>query len=105
MRTALARALVTEQDVVLLDEPFSALDARSRALRQELSAELLSGRTVLHVTHDTAEAARLGQRVLLMTGDGITEMPVPQDQPPRAYDAPETLTFQGRLHRHLMEAA
>ncbi|APX24354.1 MAG: ABC transporter ATP-binding protein [Rhodobacteraceae bacterium] len=104
-RAALARTLMEDRPVVLLDEPFSALDARSRALMQELSAELLSGRTVLHVTHDTAEAARLGQRVLLMTGDGITEMPVPQDQPPRAYDAPETLTFQGRLHRHLMEAA
>ncbi len=48
-----------DRPIVLLDEPFSALDAKSRAQMQDLAAELLAGHTVLHVTHDTAEAARL----------------------------------------------
>ncbi|CUH40558.1 Aliphatic sulfonates import ATP-binding protein SsuB [Jannaschia seosinensis] len=103
-RVALARTLLEDRRVVLLDEPFSALDARSRALMQDLAAELLAGRTVLHVTHDTAEAARLGERVLLMTRDGIALVTPPEAPPPRRYDAPETLAFQGRLLRQLMEA-
>lgn len=102
-RAALARTLMEDRPVVLLDEPFSALDARSRALMQDLSAELLAGRTVLHVTHDTAEAARLGQHVLLMRDGGITSVTPPPGPIPRRYDAPETLDFQGRLLRMLME--
>ncbi|TFL16129.1 ABC transporter ATP-binding protein [Jannaschia formosa] len=102
-RVALARTLMEDRPVVLLDEPFSALDARSRALMQDLSAELLAGRTVLHVTHDTAEAARLGQHVLLMMDGGITSVTPPPGPIPRRYDAPETLDFQGRLLRMLME--
>lgn len=103
-RAALARTLMEDRPVVLLDEPFSALDARSRARMQDLAAELLAGRTVLHVTHDAAEAARLGHRVLLMTRDGISAVPPPKTPTPRLYDAPDTLAFQGRLLRLLMEA-
>lgn len=102
-RAALARTLMEDRPVVLLDEPFSALDARSRALMQDLAAEVLAGRTVLHVTHDAAEAARLGQHILLMTRDGIASVTPPQDPVPRLYDAPQTLAFQGRLLRLLME--
>ncbi len=104
-RAALARTLMEDRPVVLLDEPFSALDARSRALMQDLAAELLAGRTVLHVTHDAAEAARLGQHILLMTRDGIASIAPPEASVPRLYDAPETLAFQGRLLRLLMETA
>ncbi|QIK41548.1 ABC transporter ATP-binding protein [Pontivivens nitratireducens] len=103
-RVALARTLMEDRPVVLLDEPFSSLDARSRALMQDLSAEVLAGRTVLHVTHDTAEAARLGHHVLLMTRGGVASVPPPDSPIPRRYDAPETLEFQGRLLRMLMEA-
>lgn len=103
-RVALARTLMEDRPVVLLDEPFSALDARSRARMQDLAAELLAGRTVLHVTHDTAEAARLGQHILLMTRDGIATVTPPEAPTPRLYDAPDTLAFQGRLLRLLMEA-
>ncbi|MDT0684592.1 ABC transporter ATP-binding protein [Roseicyclus sp. F158] len=102
-RVALARTLMEDRPVVLLDEPFSALDARSRALMQDLAADLLAGRTVLHVTHDTAEAARLGHHVLLMRDGGITSVTPPPGPIPRRYDAPETLDFQGRLLRMLME--
>ncbi len=104
-RVALARTLIEDRPVVLLDEPFSALDARSRARMQDLSAELLAGRTVLHVTHDAAEAARLGAQVLVMTEAGISKVAPPDAAPPRAFDAAETLAFQGRLLRLLMAAA
>ncbi|WP_410217630.1 ATP-binding cassette domain-containing protein [Paracoccus sp. (in: a-proteobacteria)] len=102
-RVALARTLMEDRPVVLLDEPFSALDSRMRALMQDLTAELLGGRTVLHVTYDAAEAARVAHRVLLMTRDGIQRISPPDSAPPRFFDAPETLTFQGRLLRLLME--
>ncbi len=103
-RVALARTLMEDRPVVLLDEPFSALDAWSRARVQDLAAELLTGRTVLHVTHDAAEAARLGRNVLLMTRAGITRIEVPKTHTPRRFDAPETLAFQGQLLRLLMES-
>ena len=103
-RVALARTLMEDRAIVLLDEPFSALDARSRALMQDLAAELLAGRTVLHVTHDTAEAARLGQMILLMTQAGIDAIAPPEIPTPRPFDAPETLALQSRLLRRLMAA-
>ena len=103
-RVALARTLIEDRAIVLLDEPFSALDARSRALMQDLAAELLTGRTVLHVTHDAAEAARLGQTILLMTQVGIDAIAPPEIPTPRPFDAPETLAFQSRLLRQLMAA-
>ncbi|WP_375263339.1 ABC transporter ATP-binding protein [Palleronia sp.] len=101
-RAALARTLMEDRPVVLLDEPFSALDAKSRALMQDLAAELLADRTVLHVTHDAAEVARLGHTILLMTRHGITSVTPPEAPMPRLYDAPETLAFQGHLLRLLM---
>lgn len=104
-RVALARTLMEDRPVVLLDEPFSALDARNRASMQDLSAELLAGRTVVHVTHDAAEAARMGDKILVLAGDGLTEVPPPDIAPPRQFDAPDTLAYQGHLLRLLMETA
>ncbi|SFE02677.1 ABC transporter ATP-binding protein [Roseivivax sediminis] len=103
-RVALARTLMEDRPVVLLDEPFSALDARARARMQDLSAEVLAGRTVLHVTHDAGEAARLGTRVLVMSRDGLADVPPPDTRPPRPFDAGDTLAYQGKLMRLLMEA-
>ncbi|MDH3737767.1 MAG: ABC transporter ATP-binding protein, partial [Alphaproteobacteria bacterium] len=59
-RVALARTLMDGRPIVLMDEPFSAVDAITRARLQELAARLLRGRTVLQVTHDPLEALRLG---------------------------------------------
>lgn len=67
-RVALARTLMEDQPVVLMDEPFAALDAITRLRLQDLAAELLAGRTVLHITHDPVEALRLGQRVAVLAG-------------------------------------
>jgi sulfonate transport system ATP-binding protein len=67
-RVALARALVTEPDLVLLDEPFSALDAITRLHMHDLVRRLHErhGAAMLLVTHDVAEAIALGDRILVM---------------------------------------
>jgi len=68
-RVALARALATEPDVLLMDEPFGALDAQSRDLLHDELERLWAetGRTIIFVTHNVREAARLGDRVVLLT--------------------------------------
>lgn len=104
-RVALARTLMEDRPVILLDEPFSALDAKTRAEMQELAAELLTGRTVLLVTHDPTEAARLGDAILVMAAGGITPAPTPPGPPVRPLDDPETLACQGRLYALLRNAA
>lgn len=104
-RVALARTLMEDRPVVLLDEPFSALDAGTRADMQETAAELLAGRTVLLVTHDPAEAARLGRRILVMTASGVTAAEPPPRAPIRPYDDAGTLACQARLLTLLRRAA
>ncbi|NQW02245.1 MAG: ABC transporter ATP-binding protein [Rhodospirillales bacterium] len=100
-RVALARALMEDRPFVLLDEPFAALDAKTRAEMQELAFELLAGRTVLLVTHDPSEAARLGHHILIMTANGLNRHPTPSRPPIRPYDAPETLAAQIALMSQL----
>ncbi len=104
-RVALARTLMEDRPIVLLDEPFSALDARTRADMQDLAAEALQGRTVLLVTHDPAEAARLGQSIVVMTQQGLTPCAPPAAPAPRHVDDLETLETQGALLKLLREAA
>ena len=104
-RVALARTLMEDRPIVLLDEPFSALDARTRADMQDLAAEALAGRTVLLVTHDPGEASRLGQSIVVMTQNGVTFCKPPQAPAPRKVDDLETLETQGALLRLLREEA
>ncbi|WP_171212095.1 ABC transporter ATP-binding protein [Ruegeria sp. HKCCA5426] len=104
-RVALARTLMEDRPIVLLDEPFSALDARTRADMQDLAADALKGRTVLLVTHDPGEAARLGQSIVVMTPQGLTSCDPPTAPAPRHVDDLETLETQGALLRLLREAA
>ena len=104
-RVALARTLMENRPVILLDEPFSALDAKTRAEMQELAAELLAGRTVLLVTHDPAEAARLAHVGYIMHQTGAMQMEMPAKAPVRSTDDPETLATQGALFRVLREGA
>ena len=68
-RTELARALINEPAVLVLDEPFRGLDAMTRELMQEYTAELLAEqqRTVLFITTDVDEALLLADRLLIMT--------------------------------------
>ncbi|HTH58996.1 MAG TPA: ATP-binding cassette domain-containing protein [Paraburkholderia sp.] len=86
-RVALARALVIEPDVLLLDEPLSALDANLRAsVRSELKAlhERLPNLTIVCVTHDQDDALVLSDRTLLMRDGRIAQLGTPQE----LYDAP-----------------
>ncbi|WIY23849.1 ABC transporter ATP-binding protein [Parasedimentitalea psychrophila] len=100
-RAALARALIEDRPVVLLDEPFSALDAGTRADMQELAAEVLQGKTVLLVTHDPAEASRLGHQILLLSPKAATRWTPPPTPPIRALQDPATLACQAALLAHL----
>ena len=92
-RVAIARALATEPDVLLMDEPFAALDAQTRDLLHDELERIWSetGRTIIFVTHNVREAVRLGDRVVLLTfrpGRVKTEFPI--DLPrPRSLEDPE----------------
>lgn len=100
-RAALARTLMEDRPIALLDEPFSALDASTRADMQELAAQMLRDKTVLLVTHDPAEAVRLGHRIIVLTPTAAKLWPVPQTPPVRDQYAPETITCQADLLAHL----
>lgn len=104
-RVALARTLMEDRPLVLLDEPFSALDVRMRIEMQKLAAELLRGRTVLMVSHDPEEAARLSDRIYLLSEAGLSEIAPPPGPAPRAPGDPAVLESQGRLLLRLMESA
>jgi NitT/TauT family transport system ATP-binding protein len=92
-RVALARALAQDADVLLMDEPFGALDAMTRDLLHDELDRVTAGRnlTVLFVTHNVREAVRLGDRVVLLSsrpGRIIKEYPVPIERPRRIDSAP-----------------
>jgi NitT/TauT family transport system ATP-binding protein len=85
-RVAIARALATEPDVLLMDEPFAALDAQTRDLLHDQLERIWSetGRTIIFVTHNVREAIRLGDRVVLLTfrpGRVKSEFPVQLPRP------------------------
>ena len=103
-RVALARTLMEDRPVVLMDEPFSALDAITRYRLQNMAAELLNGKTVLLVTHDPNEALRLCHRIFVLYGSPARlEGPIePQSAPPRASDTPEVVSLQSQLLSHLL---
>ena len=84
-RVALARALALDADILLMDEPFGALDAMTRDLLHDELERICAERslTVLFVTHNVREAARLGDRVVVLSsrpGRVIEEYEVPQDR-------------------------
>lgn len=105
-RVALVRTLVEDRPVVLMDEPFSALDAITRLRLQTLAAGMLTRHTVLLVTHDPLEALRLGHEVLVMAGRPAQLRPVavPEAPPPRAADDAQVLAAQARLLTRLQDA-
>ncbi|WP_432767437.1 ABC transporter ATP-binding protein [Roseateles cavernae] len=90
-RAALARAWLPEPQVLLMDEPFGALDAQTRLMMQELLISVWQAQrtTVLFITHDVDEALALGDRVLLMSarpGRVIEELRLPFERPRRLED-------------------
>ena len=84
MRASLARALVTRPRVLLLDEPFSALDAITRRRLHGVFSEAWRGATVVLVTHDIDEAVLLADRVVVLGGRPLrvrADLPVPLSRP------------------------
>lgn len=98
-RVALARTLMEDKPIVLMDEPFSALDAITRLQLQDLAATLLRDRTVILITHDPLEALRLSDHVWAMTGRPVSlDMLLDIDMPaPRALEDARILSWQGEL--------
>jgi len=100
-RVGIARALAVEPDVLLMDEPFGALDAITRdILHDELERVVASkALTVVFVTHNVREAARLGDRILLLSsrpGRVVAEFPV--DVPrPRRIEAPDVAAITAQV--------
>ncbi|TXS51869.1 ABC transporter ATP-binding protein [Streptomyces sp. uw30] len=96
-RVQLARALAGQPRAVLMDEPFGALDAQTRAGMQQLLVEALygTGATVVFVTHDVDEALFLGDRVTLLGAGGLTGVrPVPRPRDRGARDDPATVALR-----------
>lgn len=96
-RAQLARALAGRPRAVLMDEPFGALDAQTRAGMQDLLVEVLhgTGATVVFVTHDVDEALFLGDRVALLGNGRLTavrEVPRPRDR--TAHDDPARVALR-----------
>jgi NitT/TauT family transport system ATP-binding protein len=106
-RTALARALAQDADVLLMDEPFGALDAMTRdRLHDELEELWRSTRkTVIFVTHNVREAIRLGDCVVLLASRpgrvaAVYDVTIPR---PRRIDSPEVATMAATITDQLRE--
>jgi NitT/TauT family transport system ATP-binding protein len=106
-RVALARALAQDADVLLMDEPFGALDAMTRdILHEELERLWLQrGFTCVFVTHNVREAVRLGDRVVLLTSrpGRVAEVYDIDIDRPRRIDSPEVATLAATITDRLRE--
>jgi NitT/TauT family transport system ATP-binding protein len=106
-RVALARALAQDADVLLMDEPFGALDAMTRDVLHDELESLFIGTdlTVLFVTHNVREAVRLGDRVVLLSsrpGRVVAEFPVSIERP-RRIDTPLVAELAATITDELRE--
>lgn len=103
-RVQIARALVSRPSVVLMDEPFGAVDALTKASLEDQLLELVSatGTTVVFVTHDIDEAVYLSDRVLVLAGAPAriaAEVDVECDRPRGQLDTPGTAAFLSARRR------
>ncbi len=103
-RGALLRTLMEERPVILMDEPFSALDALTRVRLQNLAARLTAGATVVLVTHDPMEALRLGHDIVVLgeTPVQVLATIAPAGLPPREAGNPEVTGLYASLLKRLM---
>ena len=104
-RAALARALGQERQLLLMDEPFAALDAITRDLLHDELERVwrATGRPIVFVTHNVREAVRLGQRVILLSsrpGRIVAEWEVPE---PVRRDPAAAATLAGTITERLRE--
>ncbi len=103
-RVALLRTLMEDRPVILMDEPFSALDALTRLRLQNLFARLVVNTTVVLVTHDPVEALRLGHRIIVLTerpAAKVYQLDLTQKRPRDPAD-PEMAALHKTLLNHLM---
>lgn len=80
-RVGLARAFATESPILLMDEPFSALDPLIRVRLQDelLQLQKKLRRTIVFVSHDLDEALKLGNRIVIMEGGRIVQIGAPEE--------------------------
>lgn len=108
-RAALARTLAIDPEIILLDEPFSALDAQTKLLLQNSFAGTIAetGKTTLLITHDLSEAVLMSDRILVLSerpGTVIAEIVVDlphRDQPIKRRLMPEVGDYAAQLFKHL----
>jgi NitT/TauT family transport system ATP-binding protein len=103
-RTAIARALAAQPRILLMDEPFGALDAQTRAQMQAHLLEIWRNVdvTILFITHDLDEAVLLADRILVLKANPgevqeMIEVPVPRPRSPAQLSSPEFLATRRRL--------
>jgi NitT/TauT family transport system ATP-binding protein len=111
-RVAIARALACEPDVLLMDEPFSAVDAMTRGSLQDLVLDLWTklGLTILFVTHDIEEAVYLSSRVIVLNraprnlaADVAIELPYPRDRLTTP-EMPNFLKYRHQLYEEIFDS-
>jgi NitT/TauT family transport system ATP-binding protein len=111
-RVAIARALMTRPRLLLMDEPFGALDAQTREVMHDLILHVsaLEACTVLFVTHDVEEAIYLGRRVILMAPrpgrvDSIYDVPLPAERVLTMKYTPEFLALRFQILERIRETS
>lgn len=111
-RVAIARALLPKPDILLLDEPFGALDAQTREVMHDLILHIfkLEKTTNVFVTHDVEEAIYLGQRVVLMAPrpgriDTIYEVPLPAERDQDMKLSPEFIRLKKEILQRIRETS
>lgn len=104
-RVALARTLYENRPIILMDEPFSALDSLTRIHIQTYTATLLKGKTILLITHDPFEACRLGEQIQIMSGHPahLYTVPIVKGSIPHPPDDLSLQKAQAHLLNLLME--
>ncbi len=108
-RAALARTLAIDPEIILLDEPFSALDAQTKLILQNSFAKTIAAerKTTLLITHDLAEAVLMSDRILVLSerpGTIVAEIAVDlphRDEPLKRRMMPEVSGYAAELFRHL----
>ncbi|MFO1391174.1 MAG: ABC transporter ATP-binding protein [Agitococcus sp.] len=111
-RVAIARALMSKPDILLMDEPFGALDAQTREVMHDLIRHVfkLEKTTIIFVTHDVEEGIYLGNRVVLMAPrpgriDTIYDVPLPAERTQDMKHSPEFLQLKREILARIRETS
>lgn len=111
-RVAIARALMGKPDMLLMDEPFGALDAQTREVMHDLILHIhrIEKTTIVFVTHDVDEAIYLGQRVVLMQPrpgriHSIYPVPLPKERNQEMKHAPEFRALKAEILARIRESS